>query len=103
MPRHAAARYDSLARALHWLMAGLIVLAWAVIELKGLFPRESGGRAFVTSLHVQLGLVVAVLLAVRIPWRVAHPVASADRAAPAGRHRPRRSEACAQGDPRNAR
>ena len=81
--RHPTARYDSFARALHWLMAGAIVLAWAVIEAKGLFPKGSSGRALVTSLHVQLGLAVAVLLAVRIPWRVTHPVAPASTPAPA--------------------
>ena len=83
MPRHTSARYDSFARALHWLMAGLIVLAWTVIELKGLFPRGSSNRALVTSLHVQLGLAVAAFLAVRIPWRLAHPVAPAPTRAPA--------------------
>lgn len=81
--RHATARYDPFARALHWLMAGAIVLAWAVIEAKGLFPKGSSGRTLVTSLHVQLGLAVAVLLAVRIPWRAAHPVAPVSTPAPA--------------------
>lgn len=77
MPHEPANRYDALSRSIHWMAAGLIVLAWALIEVHDAFPKGSDGRKLIGTLHMQLGLAVLVLLAVRLPWRALHPVAPA--------------------------
>ena len=75
-------RYDILARSIHWIAAGLIVLAWAAIEVHDAFPKGSDGRKLLGSLHTQLGLVVLMLLAIRVPWRALRPVTPAPVAGP---------------------
>src|SRR5690606_31349745 len=64
-------RYRLPARVLHWLMAPAIPLqfwlGWAA-ERAG--PREAGARLI--HLHYQFGLLLAVLVVMRLAWRVAH-------------------------------
>jgi hypothetical protein len=69
-----AQRYDTLSRSLHWLMAAIVVASWALIRIKGWFPKGSTKRASVSSLHEQLGAAVLLLLALRMTWRWSHPV-----------------------------
>jgi cytochrome b561 len=83
-----AQRYDTLSRALHWLMAAFIVASWALIRMKVWFPRGSAERASVSSLHEQLGIAVLLLLALRLPWRWSHPVSAIESPAPAWTHTP---------------
>jgi len=70
-----APTYDRFSRWLHWLAAALVVAAWALMEAKDVFPKGSEGRRWLASLHVEAGILVAALLALRLPWRLAHPVA----------------------------
>jgi cytochrome b561 len=72
--------YDRLTRALHWSAAALIVLAWALMEMKDFFPKGSEGRRIVALLHYNTGLLAFALLVLRLPWRWLHPVAEVDAA-----------------------
>jgi superoxide oxidase len=78
-----AQRYDTLSRSLHWLMAAIIVASWALIRVKGWFPKGSEGRESVSSLHEQLGIALLLLLALRLPWRWSHPASPVETPAPA--------------------
>ena len=59
-------RYGSWSIALHWLMLLLIAAAYACIELRGNFPKGSGIREGLKSMHFMLGLSVLALVAVRV-------------------------------------
>lgn len=72
--------YDRLTRALHWSAAALIALAWALMEMKDLYPKGSEGRRVLALLHYDTGLLALALLVARLPWRWLHPVAELDAA-----------------------
>ena len=59
-------RYGSLLIALHWLMLLLIVLVYASIELRELYPRGSDIRNALKTWHYALGLSVFILVWVRL-------------------------------------
>jgi cytochrome b561 len=67
-------RFTRTARWLHWILAALIVfmlgLGWTMMAME-----EEPGAESLFSLHKSLGLCVLVLVAVRLSWRLAHPVA----------------------------
>jgi cytochrome b561 len=56
--------------ALHWLMLLLIVLVYACIELRVLYPRGSEIRAALKTWHYMLGLGVFVLVWARLAIRL---------------------------------
>lgn len=59
-------RYASSQRFLHWLIAALVVLALASIELKGWLPKGSSERALAKWTHTQFGISVLLLSLVRL-------------------------------------
>lgn len=65
--------YDPVARALHWLVAGLAVivvaLGWAIPGA----PRETGSRELLLLLHRSFGLLIIVVILFRGIWRLSHP------------------------------
>ncbi len=65
--------YDPVARALHWLVAGLAVvvvsLAWAIPGA----PRETESRDLLLLLHRSVGLSILALMVCRVLWRLGHP------------------------------
>jgi len=65
------ARYDNVSILLHWLPAALIVLLWIVAQVIDDFARGTP-RMVVRSVHVALGVALAVLIVARLAWR-AHP------------------------------
>lgn len=69
--RHASDRYGSGLIALHWLTLLLLAAVYALIELRGIFPRGSTGRAAMMQWHFMLGLTVLVLLPIRLALRAA--------------------------------
>lgn len=71
--RPAAARYDRVARALHWGIALLLVgqIAFGFL-LDTLAPRGTPSRGMVINLHKSCGLVLLVLIAARLAWRLRH-------------------------------
>ena len=65
-------RYTATAMALHWLIAVLIVVLVGIGWYMGDLPRASAGKRFFEALHESLGLLVALVVAVRLAWRAGH-------------------------------
>jgi cytochrome b561 len=68
------AHYGAIAKILHWLIAALLLgqlaLGWLMPEVRrGMTPGTS------MNLHMSIGVVVLALIAMRLLWRVTHPVA----------------------------
>jgi cytochrome b561 len=64
-----AARYDALTIALHWTIAVLVVEQFLGAQIIDWFPRGPL-RVDARSVHIVLGVTLAVLLAMRILWRL---------------------------------
>jgi cytochrome b561 len=71
--RPRSLRYDRVAIALHWLI-GLALIGQIVfgVLLDDLAPRGTPGRAAIINLHKSCGVVLGVLIALRLAWRLAH-------------------------------
>jgi len=70
-PKHSAERYGAGVIALHWLTLWLLVAVYALIELRGIFPRGSDGYMAMKTWHFMLGLTVLALLPIRLALRAA--------------------------------
>jgi len=84
----ADARYTNVAVALHWLIAALVVaqliLGWCMIEI----PKQPVGvRAFWFNLHKSIGMTIALLVLVRVAWRLRHPAPPLPASVPAWQRR----------------
>jgi cytochrome b561 len=66
----APAAYDRRTIALHWTTAILVVALWCLGQTIDWFPREL--RVAARSTHISLGVALAVVLCVRISWRLRH-------------------------------
>lgn len=66
-----AKRYGSGLIVLHWLTLLLLIAVYALIELRGIFPRGSAGRMAMMQWHFMLGLTVLALLPIRLALRAA--------------------------------
>lgn len=66
--------YGRTARALHWLMAVLLVVQW----FSGEYDDWLGVRT-----HMSIGISLMALVLVRLAWRVTHPAPPAPASAPA--------------------
>ncbi|MEJ6022059.1 cytochrome b [Ramlibacter sp. PS4R-6] len=74
----AVAPYSRATVALHWLLAVLLiaqlVLGWWMVDL----PKSPPGlRAGWFNVHKSIGIVLAVLVALRLAWRASHPAPAA--------------------------
>jgi cytochrome b561 len=65
--------YGTFAKILHWLVAAILVGQFA---LGWLMPKVRRGMEPGLSMrvHISIGIVVLALIAVRLVWRVTHPV-----------------------------
>jgi len=70
----SVSRYARSARQLHWLMAGLVILAYALILSRVQFERGSLERQWVVLSHFWVGLLVLALVLPRLWVRHRHPV-----------------------------
>jgi cytochrome b561 len=61
--------YDSRTIVLHWATAVLVLGLWALGQCIDLFPQDAP-RIAARSVHITLGLALALLLAARLAWRV---------------------------------
>ena len=66
-------RYSATARVFHWLVALLIAGMFFTDWQRGAAERGSPERAWWLSAHESLGLLVLVLSAGRLLWRLTHP------------------------------
>jgi cytochrome b561 len=65
-----SARYSKPLIILHWLMLALMVITYAAIELRELFPKGTEPREFMKSLHFMFGLTVLISVSFRIYFRL---------------------------------
>jgi cytochrome b561 len=73
--KNSSRRYGAASRALHWGIAALVIGIIVFIELHGFFPKDSTGRKGLTMLHIQFGMLLFGLTALRLAWRAANPLA----------------------------
>lgn len=57
--------------ALHWLTLLLMIAVYALMELRGIYPRGSAERTAMAHWHFTLGLTVLVVTALRLVVRLA--------------------------------
>lgn len=69
-------------RALHWLMAGLVILALVCIYSKGWFDKGTPIRSLLSATHIFAGLTVGWLLLPRWLVRLRHPLPAIEPPAP---------------------
>jgi cytochrome b561 len=67
--RNSFERYGALGQAFHWGMLALFTAVCLAMELKGIYPRGSAGRAGLTRWHELLGLTAALAVVARLLWR----------------------------------
>ena len=74
-PDRGSRRYTRIAVALHWLVAAALLyqlaLGWWMLDLPKAPP---GLRAGWFNWHKSVGIVIALLVLLRMAWRVTHPV-----------------------------
>lgn len=66
--RGALTRYDARTIALHWATAALVVALWLVAQVIDWFP-AGPARINCRSVHIALGLILAIVLLRRLLWR----------------------------------
>lgn len=76
----AAGRYDAFARSLHWTMALLITIAFALGLAVDAFPKAA--EALVVQVHVLIGVSLVLLLGLRVIWRLSHSAPPSPPASP---------------------
>lgn len=64
--------YDRTARALHWLLAllllGQVIFGWWLGDI----PRGTPARGVTVNLHKSMGMVIGLLILARLAWRLRH-------------------------------
>lgn len=68
--RHTLKRYSGALIALHWLTLLLLIAIYALIELRGIYPKGSDANLLMKTWHFMLGLTVLGLLPIRLLLRV---------------------------------
>ena len=73
--RNTSERYGSATIGLHWLMLLLIAAVYALMELRGIFPKGSAEQNAMKQWHFMLGMLVFWLALVRlvVRWAGAKP------------------------------
>ena len=66
-------RYGGVAKALHWVILLLLVARYAIAWTMPGIHRGTWPEGLI-NVHLSLGLVILALAALRLLWRVAHPV-----------------------------
>lgn len=61
--------YDRPSIVLHWLTAGLVVVLWTLGQTIDFFPKGAP-KIDARSVHITLGATLALVLLVRILWRI---------------------------------
>lgn len=63
-------QYDRTTIIFHWLTAALIAVVWSLEQVIELFPRGGEGRVIMLGSHIVLGVALALVLLLRIVWRM---------------------------------
>ncbi|MEO8488572.1 cytochrome b [Pseudomonas sp.] len=64
------ARYDRLTRTFHWLTAAVVIFMFASAHIWENLEKGTPLRKGLQSVHISLGIALAVLIAARIIWRL---------------------------------
>lgn len=78
--------YSRLSISMHWLTLVLLVAVYALIELRGIYPKGSDARELMKTWHNMLGLVVFGLVFVRMAVLLVRGVPPITPAPPAWQH-----------------
>ena len=70
--RNSTERYGAIAKALHWTIAALVIVAWILGTLGDELPRGAA-RAAGQFIHMSAGLAILALLVIRLIWRLSDP------------------------------
>ncbi len=81
--RASASVHHPLLIGAHWLTLALLVAVYALIELRGLYPKGSDARASMQTWHGMLGLTVFGLTLIRLALHAAHAAPPTTPAPPA--------------------
>ena len=65
-------RYGATAQALHWIVAGLIVIQYLLAKMAAHFPLGARKLALLAE-HKSFGMTVLVLAVIRLAWRLKNP------------------------------
>ena len=73
MEEGSSGGYDAFAKALHWIVAAILIVQFAI---GWLMPGVKRGMqpGFPMHAHISIGIVVLALILVRLAWRLTHPV-----------------------------
>ncbi len=72
MSLNARTKYSGFAMLLHWLIAVLVIAQWLIaVTAEDAPTREEGGAIMAN--HFALGVVIFVVVAVRLVWRLVSP------------------------------
>jgi len=67
-------QYHPVSIFFHWFVALLVVAAFAVIELKGQFPKGSEPRELCKTVHGVIGQLIFLVMALRLIFRLTYGV-----------------------------
>ena len=70
--RNSTEGYGAIAKALHWTVAALVILAWILGTVGDELPRGAA-RATGRFIHMSAGLAILALLVIRLMWRLSDP------------------------------
>ena len=62
-------QYHPLQIGVHWLTLLLLIAVYALIELRGIYPKGSAAHDLMKTWHFMLGLTVFALVLIRLPLR----------------------------------
>lgn len=66
-------RYHGLSIGVHWLTAVLLVAVYALIELRGIYPKGTAAHDLMKTWHFMLGLTVFGIVFLRLALRLMFP------------------------------
>lgn len=72
MSLNTKTKYSGLAMALHWLVGIAVIVTWRIAEAAESAPTREA-KAEVMANHFALGVVIFVLVASRLIWRLMNP------------------------------
>ena len=90
----AAPGYGRFAKAMHWLIAALLAVQFAIGWSMPHIGRNTRPDTLI-NLHLSFGLLIGLLVAVRLAWRLKHPVALLATTAPPWQQRAAAAGHCA--------
>lgn len=71
--KNTTVRYGSLSIGLHWLMLLLFIAVYALIELRGIYPKGSDPREAMKTWHFMIGMLIFWLTWLRLAARFSGP------------------------------